>query len=132
MSTKLVNHKMVVGDPERMIRDAESGDPICPECNESFILCTCPKPWSSLETDGFQVYLEGERFVAYPGQDTYREEMLWITGTPHQLKCGICKETMDADWRWSKDETMSVACGFFEVHKWCYSANSNNGSQYEI
>ena len=71
MSTKLVNHKMVVGDPERMIRDAESGDPICPECNESFIHCTCPKPWSSLETDGFQVYLEGERFVAYPGQDTY-------------------------------------------------------------
>lgn len=103
-----------------MERDSESGEPVCPECVESFFDCTCPKPWSSIETDGFQIIVEKDEFVAYPTSETFREEMLWITGTPYQLKCGICMQTMDADDRWSEKETDGMAWSFFEIHRWCY------------
>ena len=132
MSKILVNHPIVVGNPERMIRDDELGDLICPECFDPFTACPCPKSWSSVETDGFQVIFEEDKFVAYPTEETYREDMLWITGTPHVLICGICMQTMGANEQWSEEETEHMAWAFFEIHKWCYSPNRSSGHQYEF
>lgn len=64
--------------------------------------------------------LEGEQLVAYPGQDTYREEMLWITGTFHQLRCGLCKQTLEPNEDWNEVEADGLVEAFFEVHKLCY------------
>ena len=128
----LINHPIIVGDPDQMERDAHSGEPICPECAESFFGCTCPKPWSTVDSDGYHIIIEKDRMVAYPTEETYREETLWITGTPHVLICGICMQTMGADEQWSEKETELMAWAFFEIHKWCYSPNRSSGSQYEF
>ena len=108
---KLINHPIIVGDPDQMKRDPDSGQPICPECQDRFFQCPCPKPWSSLETDGFQVRFKDGSLIAYPCHETYVTESLWITGTPHQLRCGICEQTLDADDRWSDISSQNLRVG---------------------
>ena len=121
MNTTLTNHRIVVGNPALMIRDEESGDPICPRCHDSFIACACPKPWSKVETDGFQIKLEADQLVAYPTLEVYTEMMLWITSSPHQLRCGLCGKTLEADGILYEIDAEDIVEAFFDVHKNCYN-----------
>ena len=125
MNTTLTNHRIVVGNPALMIRDEESGDPICPRCHDSFLQCTCPKPWSKVETDGFQIKLEAHQLIAYPTQETYKEEMLWITGSFHQLRCGLCTQTLEANKDWNEMEADGLVEAFFKVHGNCYQGRES-------
>lgn len=124
MNTTLINHRIVVGNPDRMIRDGESGDPFCPRCHDSFIECTCPKPWSRVETDGFQIKLEANQLVAYPTLEEYTEMMLWITSSPHQLRCGLCGKTLEAVGILYEKDAEDIVEAFFDVHKNCYNWHS--------
>ncbi|MCH7574683.1 MAG: hypothetical protein IIA59_06095 [Candidatus Marinimicrobia bacterium] len=121
MNTTLINHRIVVGNPALMIRDEELDDPICPRCHDSFIECICPKPWSKVETDGFQIKLEADQLIAYPTQETYKEEMLWITSKFHQLRCGLCTQTLEPNEDWNEVEADELVEAFFDVHKNCYN-----------
>ena len=120
MKSNLVDHPIVVGNPDRMIRDDQSGDLICPECYDAFSTCPCPKPWSSIETDGFQIMIEDDMTVAYPTEETYTGEMLWITGTFHRLLCVLCGKTMETTENLKEIEANEIVEAFFEIHQQCY------------
>jgi len=118
---QLVNHKMGVQEPRKMLLDSVSKEPICPECDQSFLSCLCPKPWSSLETDGFDISWEGERMVAYPSLEVYEELMLWIFRNHEHIICGHCLQSVNVEWGMPEEVTEKIVEQFFTIHQGCYT-----------
>jgi len=116
---EVVLHPISIGAPNQMKRDAEPAQPICPECDVSFIECTCPKPWSSLETDGYQVVLEENELVAYPSPETYEGLSLWIFRNHNYVICGHCLQWIMLEWECSEDLITQLVESFFELHSAC-------------
>jgi hypothetical protein len=121
---QLVNHKIGVQEPREMPLDSITKEPICPECDQSFLTCFCPKPWSSLKTDGFEISWEGERMIAYPSLEVYEESMLWIFRNKEHLICGHCLESVSVEWGMNEEVTEQIVEQFFLIHQGCYSDDS--------
>lgn len=115
----LINHRIVLQNPEKMERDHRTEEPICPECDDFFIECNCPKPWSTLDTDGYQVMNDGEQLVAYPSEEVYEGLSLWIFRNNDYLICGHCLQWIKAEWHWSEEVTEQVVEEFFSIHSIC-------------
>ncbi len=118
---QIVNHKIIVQDPDRMQQAPNSGKPICPECDQAFAMCSCPKPWSSLETDGYHICWEDEQIIAYPSVGVYEELMLWIFRNKEHIICGHCLKSVSAEWGWTEEVSRKVTEQFFLIHQGCYS-----------
>ncbi|UCH64113.1 MAG: hypothetical protein JSU77_06740 [Fidelibacterota bacterium] len=116
---KLVMHRIVVQDPENMELDPNTEQPICPECDNLFNQCPCPKSWSTLDTDGYMIVSEGEVLIAYPSKEVYEELALWIFRNREYLICSHCMQWIKAEWYWSEEVTEQVVETFFSVHSLC-------------
>lgn len=120
----LVNHKMGVQEPREMLLDSASKEPVCPECDQSYLSCLCPKPWSSLKTDGFDVSWEGEQMVAYPSLEVYEELMLWIFRNKEYIICGHCLESVSVQWGMTEEVIEKIVEQFFAIHHGCYTGEN--------
>jgi hypothetical protein len=121
---QLVNHKIIVQEPKNMHLDSVSKEPICPECDQSFISCLCPKPWSSLKTDGFDICWDDERMVAYPSLEVYEELLLWIFRNKEHIICGHCLESVSMEWLMTPEVTEKIVEQFFVIHQGCYTSDN--------
>jgi hypothetical protein len=121
---QLVNHKIIVQEPKNMHLDSVSKEPICPECDQSFLSCLCPKPWSSLKTDGFDISWEDERMIAYPSLEIYEELMLWIFRNQDHIICGHCLESVSMEWGMTAEVTEKIVEQFFVIHQGCYTGDN--------
>ena len=123
----LVDHKIDVQEPRNMFLDSASKEPICPECDQSFLTCFCPKPWSSLKTDGYDISWEDERMIAYPSLEVYEELRLWIFRNKEYIICGHCLGSEHVEWGMPEEVIEKVVEQFFVVHEECY-----NGENVEL
>jgi len=121
---QVVNHKIIVQSPRNMTWDSVSKEPICPECDQSFISCLCPKPWSSLKTDGFDICWDDERMVAYPSLEVYEELMLWIFRNQEHIICVHCLESARVEWGMIGEVTEKIVEQFFAIHQGCYTGDN--------
>jgi hypothetical protein len=121
---QIANHKIKVQQPDRMPQAAGSSKPICPECDQAFAMCSCPKPWSSLETDGYHIIWEDAQIIAYPSLAIYEELMLWIFRNQEHIICGHCLKYVSAEWGWSGEIREKVIEQFFSIHKGCYTGDN--------
>ena len=117
---KLVMHRILVQDLEDMKLDPDTNKPICPVCDSLFDQCTCPKPWSRLDTDGWAIVFEEEELVAYPSEELYEGLSLWIFRNRDYLICGHCLQWIKAEWHWSDDMAEQAVETFYSIHKNCY------------
>ena len=115
----LINHRIVLQNPEKMERDHRTEEPICPECDCLFDQCPCPKPWSSLSTDGYQIVNDGEQLVAYPSKEIYEGLSLWIFRNNDYMICGHCLQWIKVEWDWTEEITLQVVEEFFSIHCSC-------------
>ena len=121
---QLVNHKIDVQEPRNMLLDSASKEPICPECHQSFLSCLCPKPWSSLKTDGFDISWEDERMIAYPSPEIYEELMLWIFRNQDHIICAHCMESARVEWGMTEEVIEKIVEQFFAIHHGCYTGDN--------
>ena len=115
----IINHRIVVKDSEKMEWDEKSNTPICPECEISFIECDCPKPWSTIDSDGYEIVLEKGELVAYPSPELYVGLSLWIFRNNDHLICGHCLQWIKVEWDWTEEITLQVVEEFFSIHCSC-------------
>lgn len=115
----VVLHRIVIKDLNTMEQDPVTKQLICPECDSLFIQCPCPKPWSTLDTDGYVIMLEGEELVAYPSEEVYKGLSLWIFRNREYLICGHCLQWIKAEWHWSDEVTEEVVETFYSIHSGC-------------
>ena len=118
---QLVNHKITVQDQNTMSLDPVTADPSCPECDQSFSSCLCPKPWSSLKTDGYDISWEDERMVAHPSLEVYEELKLWIFMNKEYIICGHCLESVSVEWGMPEEVIEKIVEQFFAIHGECYN-----------
>lgn len=117
--TELVLHRIVVQDLEKMEWDEKSNTPICPECEISFMECNCPKPWSTLDSDGYEIVLEKGELVAYPSPELYVGLSLWIFRNYDHIICSNCLQWIKLEWDWSEDFRTQMVESFFDLHSEC-------------
>lgn len=69
--------------------------PYCKEHREFYHKCNCPKPYSTPETDGWQVTKEGKILYASPTEQLYEGAALWIEVSGDIIKCNRCEKQLD-------------------------------------
>lgn len=111
----------------------EDGDsimkPWCEPHSEFYHKCNCPKPYSTIDTDGWKVIKEGEILYASPTQDIYEAMALWIEVSGDVIKCNRCGKDLDindyTDVSKMLDELPyleiidTVVGSFFDIHAEC-------------
>ncbi len=118
--------KYVVHDPKNLPtrRDGNLDRTWCNEHNEYFDHCTCPKPNSTPDKDGWLVFEEGLIKYAYPTADLEEALSMWIdvdsnNGTIH---CSRCGETLNINQLTIDTNMLSITEmveSFYEIHQNC-------------
>ena len=120
----IVNHKMLVQNPNEMYLDKQSGQRMCPKCDLPFKGCFCPKPWSTLETDGYEIVHEDNVLVAYPTMQVYEELMLWVFRNKDYLICAHCQDSVQMEWGMNQEASEVLVEQFFAIHQDCYTGEN--------
>lgn len=110
--------------------------PWCEPHDEFYHNCNCPKPYSTIETDGWKVTKEGEILYASPTRDIYEAMALWIEVGDDVMKCNRCGKELDInsykDASRMLDELPYLEIidkaveAFFDQHAECIDSVSNN------
>lgn len=69
--------------------------PWCPDHKEFYEFCNCPKPNSTPENDGWQIYKKGGKLYGSPTREIYEARALWIEICDQAVECTRCGEKMD-------------------------------------
>lgn len=113
--------------------------PWCKPHSEFYHKCSCPKPYSTVDTDGWNVTKEGEILYANPIRELYEASALWIEVSGDIMKCNRCRKELDIniykDAAGMLDELPylemldTIVESFFDMHAECTVSVLNNGDK---
>lgn len=69
--------------------------PWCEPHNEFYYRCSCPKPDSLPEKDGWYIEKQGKILYASPTKELYEAAALWITVGDDKMNCNRCGAKMN-------------------------------------
>ena len=98
----------------------KDGMPWCDEHVEFYEQCICPKPFSSVETDGWYIEIGKDgTATAYPSEQLYNDLALWVDRRGDKLVCTRCARSIEIGQMYTETETDDLVEAFFEIHYDC-------------
>ena len=105
------------------------GMPWCDEHEEFYEHCICPKPFSSIDTDGWHVEVDDKgKGTAYPSEQLYNDLALWVDRRGNKLVCTRCGKSMEIAANYTETEISDLVESFFEIHYECLPEGGEHGS----
>lgn len=103
--------------------------PWCEQHEEFYHKCNCPKPYSTIYTDGWKITKEGEILYASPTRELYEASALWIEVDGDAMKCNRCGKELKINEFDSASKMLdelpyleiidTVVGLFFDIHAEC-------------
>ena len=103
----------------------------CDEHEEMYEICICPKPHSTPETDGWQIWQVEGGFMASPTEELYEGLQMWIERVDQELICRRCGASTNHPMiLLLPEETHDLVEAFFAIHSKCTKPERNDNAKW--